>query len=267
MTRADRLLAGRHRQLAMLAGGLFMLAVAALGMLQLQIRHQSSRSDELAANLQQTRSEADLRGTAVSTLATDVRRLRAQVQAAGRTPVAPDPAKAIAALPDRTAVPVPVPGPPGPPGPAASPVPGPTGPPGPVGRPGADSTVPGPTGSPGTTGSPGPAGVPGAQGAAGTDGAQGPAGPTGPAGKDGRDGTDGKDGAPGAPPTGWTWTDPAGVSYSCAPADGFDPRTPRYTCAPAASQSPGPSASPSGQSPQSTVGLLMLAGTAAYRRI
>jgi outer membrane murein-binding lipoprotein Lpp len=90
MTRADRLLAGRHRQLAMLAGGLFMLAVAALGMLQLQIRHQSSRSDELAANLQQTRSEADLRGTAVSTLATDVRRLRAQVQAAGRTPVAPD---------------------------------------------------------------------------------------------------------------------------------------------------------------------------------
>jgi hypothetical protein len=121
---------------------------------------------------QQLAREADLRGTAVSTLAGDVRALRAQVEAGGATPVAPDPSRAVEDLPDRAEVPVPIPGPPGPPGkdaPTITPSPGPTGPagkdgadstvPGPMGPAGADSTVPGPSGPPGPQGEPGPAGA------------------------------------------------------------------------------------------------------------
>ena len=57
---------------------------------------------ELADRLE---NEANLRGTAVSTLAGDVRALRAQVQAQGETPVAPDPTKAVEDLPDLRAAP------------------------------------------------------------------------------------------------------------------------------------------------------------------
>lgn len=112
------------------------------------------------------------------------------------------------------------PGEQGEPGAAASPEPGPTGPTGPAGSPGADSTVPGPEGSPGVAG------------------AQGVPGPAGPAGQDGKDGTDGKDGSNGSPPAGWTYTDPAGQSYTCSPVDAFDPSSPRYTCAPDAATPP-----------------------------
>jgi hypothetical protein len=90
------------------------------------------------------------------------------------------------------------------------------------------SAHPAPSGPPG---SPGPQGSPGV-------GQQGPAGPAGAAGQSG---------AAGSPPAGWTWTDPSGVSYDCAP-DGQAPG-PHYTCtarpspSASASVSPSPSAS------------------------
>lgn len=137
---------------------------------------------ELADRLE---AEANLRGSAVSTLAGDVRALRAQVQAEGKTPVAPDPTKAVKDLPDRAEVPVPIPGPPGPKGdkgdpgaaaPTITPSPGATGP---AGKDGADSTVPGPAGPIGPVG---PVGPPGAQGEKGDTGDEGPAGPSCPDG-------------------------------------------------------------------------------------
>lgn len=167
--------------------------------------------DHMASQLAK---EANLRGQAVSTLAGDVRALRQQVKAAGKTPVAPDPTRAVSNLPARAQVPVPIPGPPGPPGPAGSP-----GPSGPSGSPGSSGS----SGQPGSNGSPGAVGPTGAAGAAGP---QGPEGPEGPAGKDG---ADGKDGSDGKPPAGWTFTY-NGVTYSCHPVDGFDPNDPRYSC-------------------------------------
>jgi outer membrane murein-binding lipoprotein Lpp len=151
---------------------------------------EAARADQLAA-------EADLRGTAVSTLAGDVRALRQQVKAKGGTPVAPDPARAVKNLPDRAAVPVPIPGPPGP-----------KGDPGPSGTPG----TPGASGSPGQTGQNGVGqnGAPGADGSAGPPGPQGEPGPAGPQGEQGPAGENGKDGRDGqACPTGYSWQAPA----------------------------------------------------------
>lgn len=138
---------------------------------------------ELADRLEK---EANLRGSAVSTLAGDVRALRAQVEGEGGTPVAPDPTAAVEDLPDRAEVPVPIPGPPGPKGdpgadaPTITPSPGP---PGADGTDGADSTVPGPQG---------PQGIPGADSTAsgprGERGEKGERGEQGPAGEDGADG-------------------------------------------------------------------------------
>ena len=166
MTRTERVLARRWKPLALLA---FLLALTgAVLLVYVRVQTEASRADQLAA-------EADLRGSAVSTLATDVRVLRAQIKAKGGTPAAPDPTKAVKDLPDRAAVPVPIPGPQGPKGdkgdpgkaaPTITPVPGPsgavgaTGPQGPQGEPGADSTVPGPQGpqgEKGDKGDPGPA--------------------------------------------------------------------------------------------------------------
>ncbi|MFF5404637.1 collagen-like protein [Streptomyces misionensis] len=130
----------------------------------------------------QLAAEADRRGTAVSTLAGDVRALREQVKAEGKTPVAPDPTKAVDNLPARAQVPVPIPGPPGPTGATGSP--GPSGAPG---KPGGQGAV----GSPGAVGPTGPAGAQGAQGV------QGPAGPAGPAGPQGPQGAKGDTGATG----------------------------------------------------------------------
>ena len=144
---------------------------------------------ELANRLE---AEANLRGTAVSTLAGDVRALRAQVEAQGATPVAPDPTQAVEDLPDRAEVPVPIPGPRGATGPQGEP------------------------GEPGASGAPGKAGVDGSPGAvgptgpAGPQGEQGAVGPAGPAGKDGADGTDGRDGEDGqACPDGYSLQAPA----------------------------------------------------------
>ncbi|MCZ4099834.1 collagen-like protein [Streptomyces sp. H39-C1] len=146
----------------------------------------------------------------------------------------------------------------GPPGSRGEPGTSVSGPPGPQGPPGADSTVPGPAGSPGAPGADSTAtGPPGSPGAPGTDGT-GAAGPAGPAGQDG---TNGRDGAPGSPPAGWTYTDPAGVAYTCSPAAGSDPQAPRYTCAP---DPPGPTPT---DSPSNVLGLGALFATATYRRL
>ncbi|GGU13358.1 collagen-like protein [Streptomyces violascens] len=232
MTHAERLLyRGRHL-LWIVAALLFLGGAVALAFLQIDRAEQ--RADKLA-------DEADLRGTAVSTLAGDVRALRQQVTVKGGIPVAPDPTKAVKNLQDRAEVPVPIPGPPGPkcdpgdpgkPAPTLTPSPGP---PGAAGKDGADSTVPGPAG---------------------------PTGPAGPAGKDGTDGAAGRDGTDGRPPAGWTYTDPQGVTYSCGPADGFDPAAPRYRCSAA-----GGAASPSPASRRGLLGVGVLAMSSVYRRL
>ncbi|MEU4916857.1 MULTISPECIES: collagen-like domain-containing protein [Streptomyces] len=161
--------------------------------------------------------------------------LAEQVLQLGEKPVAGEPGDRGA--PGRTVVgPAGAQGPPGPVGPPGLPGASITGPPGPVGP---SSTVPGPAGQDavGEAGPPGPAGSPG------------PAGPPGPAGQDGTDGTDGQagaDGRDGQPPTGWTYTDPQGTTYTCTRAPDFDPTAPRYTCTTTApAPGPGPAPSPS----------------------
>jgi hypothetical protein len=161
MTRANQVLARRWRSFALVAILLFLGGAVLL--VYVRVQSEAHRADQLA-------DEADLRGAAVSTLAGDVRALRAQVKAKGGTPVAPDPTTAVKNLPDRAAVPVPIPGSPGPkgdkgdpgkdaptitPSPGASGAAGPMGPQGPPGEPGADSTVPGPQGERGPQGEPG----------------------------------------------------------------------------------------------------------------
>lgn len=171
MTRAERALAGRWRWIAVVCWLLALSGVAVVGY---------SWYTQLA-------DETDKRGTAVSTLAGDVRVLRAQVQAAGETPKAPDPSKAVEDLDDRTRVPVPIPvpgekgdkgdpGASGKPAPTITPSPGASGAPG---RDGVDSTVPGPSGPPGPVGPSGPAGE---RGEKGVPGEQGPAGQSCPDG-------------------------------------------------------------------------------------
>jgi outer membrane murein-binding lipoprotein Lpp len=205
LTRAENLLARRWRSLALVAVLLFLSGAVLL--VWVKVQTEANRADQLAA-------EADLRGDAVTTLAQDVRALRAQVQAAGQTPVAEDPSSAVNGLDDRTTVPVPIPGPTGP-----------TGPPGPSGKP-----APTITPSPGAPGQPGASGVPGQPG----DTVTGPPGQDGQDGKDGRDGVDGQDGQDGRPPAGWSyqWTDDRNRVHTvtCTPVENFDPSAPRYQC-------------------------------------
>lgn len=151
-----------------LAATLLVLSGAVV-LVWLRIGAADRRADDLA-------TEANKRGSAVSTLAGDVRVLRAQIKARGGTPAAPDPGRAVADLTDRAQVPVSIPGPAGPSG-----APGATGP---AGKDAPTPTpVPGPTGPAGAT-------VTGPPGATVT-------GPPGPAGSDGKDGTDGEDGTDG----------------------------------------------------------------------
>jgi hypothetical protein len=194
--------------------------------------------------------------TVITRLSSSLDTTRQQLQQHGVTPSAPPAQSIVKAVPGvpgavgaqgvqgEQGVPGPVstvPGPSGPRGPAGpvSTVPGPTGP---AGVPGADSTVAGPAG---------PAGPPGADSTV-----PGPKGDQGDQGVAGRDGTDGK------PPAGWTWTDPAGISYTCSPADGFDPAAPRYTCTPDAVTPPTESPSRKG-----LLGVLSLGSLGAYRRL
>jgi outer membrane murein-binding lipoprotein Lpp len=145
---------------------LLLILTGAVVLVWLRIDAADQRAEQLA-------SEANRRGTAVSTLAGDVRVLRAQIEARGDTPAAPDPERAVDDLPQRAEVPVPIPGPPGP-----------AGEPGKPGQPG----VPGPSGAPGEPGADGTNGEPG------TDGQQGPAGPAGPQGPPGPQGERGEQG-------------------------------------------------------------------------
>jgi hypothetical protein len=176
-----------------------------------------------------------------------VRALRAQVQAKGGTPVAPDPSKAVPSLSARAEVPVPIPGPAGPAGargetgasgkPAPT-IPGPPGPSGASGQPGADSTVAGPSG---------PQGPPGENA-------------TGVPGRDGRDGSDGR------PPAGWSyaWTDGAGVTHhvACSRTSGSSDDAPEYECADTSTDTPSPSPSP----PVDPQGAVLLASAVVNRR-
>lgn len=175
MTRAAWLFYRRRRQLWIVAALLFLGGAIMIAFLQIDKAQQ--RADQLSA-------EADLRGGAVTTLATDVRTLRSQLQSKGETPKAPDPATAVRDLPARAEVPVPIPGPPGPTGPA--------------GQPGVDGKpAPTITPAPGRNGSPGAAGTDGVAGPTGPAGPAGPAGDAGPAGPQGGQGPQGDKGATG----------------------------------------------------------------------
>jgi hypothetical protein len=128
----------------------------------------------------------------------------------------------------------------GKPAPTITPKPGTSGASGSPGKPGADSTVAGPTGPPGADST-----VAGPQGEAGV------AGPVGP------QGDRGEKGDTGPAPSGWTYTDGAGVTYTCTPdSDGST----HYTCT-AAPASPTPSPS----NPEAAV--LVLSAALARRRI
>lgn len=211
--RRPGVLARRWRPLALTA--VLLVLSGAVVLVWLRIDQADRRAADLA-------TEADRRGTAVSTLAGDVRVLRAQITAKGETPAAPDPARAVEDLPGRAKVPVPIPGPPGPAGE--------TGEQGAPGRPGRDAPAPspGPAGPPGesVTGPPGETIV----GPAGPAGPPGPAGPAGEAGKNGTDGKDGKNGADGQTcPDGYTLQPPPGdpdalvCRRSSAPGPSPDP--------------------------------------------
>ncbi|MEU9208566.1 collagen-like protein [Streptomyces sp. NPDC048415] len=213
MTRTQTALYRARHLLWMLAALLFLGGAAAVSWLLVD---RAQLTDQLA-------HEADLRGSAVSTLAGDVRALREQVKAKGGTPVAPDPTKAVEDLPARSKVPVPIPGPPGPPGPSGS-----AGPSGSPGKPGANGTT-GASGMPGAVGPSGPAGPSGAPGE------PGPAGPPGPAGQDGKDGQDGTNGRDGQ-------TCPDGYSLQ---APDYDPAA--LVCRKDGAPQPGNSDSPSPQ--------------------
>ncbi|MEU9865475.1 collagen-like protein [Streptomyces sp. NPDC047971] len=168
-----RTLAPRWRSFALAA--VLLVLSGAVVLVWLRIGHETAAREQAVA-------EANLRGDAASTLAGDVRVLRAQVEALGEAPAAPEPEQAVEDLPQRTTVPVPIPGPTGATGPA-----GEQGKPGEPGTPGA-SGQPGEQGQAGAVGPMGPSGPPGAQGVQGERGEQG---------IPGRDGTDGRDGANG----------------------------------------------------------------------
>lgn len=168
MTRTQSVLARRWKPIALLA---FLLALTgAVLLVYARVQAEAARADQLAA-------EADRRGEAVTTLASDVRVLRAQVKARGETPAAPDPAKAVKDLPDRAAIPVPIPGARG-----AQGEKGERGEPGASGQPGQDGSpgASGPPGVPGADGAQGPQGIQGERGEKGEKGDTGPQGPPGP---------------------------------------------------------------------------------------
>ncbi|MEW2570512.1 collagen-like protein [Streptomyces sp. NPDC047070] len=187
MTRTERALA-RWRPIAAVC---WLIALTgAVVIVWARIDAESSRAAELA-------TEADRRGRAVTTLATDVRQLRTQVRDEGETPVAPDPDDAVDDLPARAEVPVPIPGPRGPAGQT-----------GPSGKSGSD-------GSSGTDGDDGAPGTDGTDGAPGEQGVPGPHGEAGPTGEQGPRGEQGARGEPGPPGPGC----PDGYSLQPPPDD------------------------------------------------
>lgn len=230
MTRTQRALAHHWRGLAIACSLVALFGIAAI--LWARIDAGNRKAEQLA-------TEADLRGSAVSTLAGDVRALRQQVKARGGTPVAPDPSTAVEDLPDRAEVPVPIPGPPGPKGDKGDP----------------GKAAPTVTPAPGEPGSPGSSG---ADGAIGPQGPQGEPGVAGPQGEPGPAGVDGERGDTGPAPSGWTYTDGAGATYECTP-DGEG--STHYTCRATGGDSP---AEPQGRG---LLGMAALTMTARYRRL
>ncbi|MPY46175.1 collagen-like protein, partial [Streptomyces phyllanthi] len=101
MSGFQRLIAVRWRSISLVFVLVALAGVAV--MLWARIDAGDRRAEEL-------RSEADRRGLALSTLAEDVRALRAQIKAAGGTPAAPDPSEAVDDLRDRVRVPASTPG-------------------------------------------------------------------------------------------------------------------------------------------------------------
>lgn len=180
MTRTELVLY-RNRRLLLLTAVLLILG-GGVALSLLLIHRETDARQEVARKAEQLAQEADLRGEAVSTLAGDVRALRAQVKAEGQVPVAPDPTSAVEDLPDRAEVPVPIVGPAGPPGER-----GERGAPGETGRPGRDGEA-GADGAPGAVGPSGPPGAAGPQGVQGERGETGAAGPQGPPGPECRAG-------------------------------------------------------------------------------
>lgn len=191
MTRTERAIVMHWRGIATAC------AIVALFGIAWATWHRVDASDR---NYAAAVAEADLRGEALSVVSGDVRALRQQVEAAGETPVAPDPTKAVDDLEDRTEVPVPIPGPRGPEG-----EPGKTGP---SGSPGTD----------GAAGTDGTSGVDGVPGAVGPTGPQGETGPVGPQGEQGEPGATGEQGPPGPAgqscPDGYSWQTPADDPYA-----------------------------------------------------
>lgn len=213
MTRTERMLARRWRPV--LLACVLVALVGAVVVIWARIDAEAARARELTA-------EADRRGDAVTTLAADVRTLRAQLKGAGETPAVPDPGKAVEDLPGRAAVPVPVPGPSGEngktgrtgsPGTDGAPgSPGSDGDPGADGRDGAD-------GEPGSDGAQGPPGEPGTDGANGADGAQGPQGERGERGEQGERGPAGPSCPDGYSLQAPSWDPDALVCRRDAPSD------------------------------------------------
>jgi len=243
-SRFERLLARRWRSIFLVCVLIALCGVAVI--LWARIDAGDRRADQMQA-------EADRRGEAVSTLAGDVRALRAQVRAGGGTPAAPDPSEAVDDLLDRIRVPAALPGARGAKGAKGDPgaggatgaggtqgprgVPGPTGPTGPEGPEGAGGS-PGPSGPPGD---PGPAGADGADGSDGSNGSDGPSGVNGTQGSQGAQGPKGDKGDPG----------PKGAPGPACP-DGYTLQVPaddpdalvcrKAAAAPAPAPSPGPAA-------------------------
>ncbi|MEV7394362.1 collagen-like protein [Streptomyces sp. NPDC091215] len=224
MTRTDRVLARRWKPIALLAFLLFLTGAVLL--VYVRVQAESARADDLA-------TEANLRGHAVTTLASDVRILRAQIRAKGGTPAAPDPTRAVKNLPDRAAVPVPIPGPPGPPGPSGKPAP-------------TITPSPGASGAVGATGAQGPQGEPGANSTV--------AGPQGP---------QGEPGATGPPPSGWTFTDADGNTQECTQDT---QGSTHYTCRITSASSSSPAPEHQSQK-RGLLSLAVLTMTASYRRL
>ncbi|QES41891.1 hypothetical protein DEJ49_13555 [Streptomyces venezuelae] len=188
MTQLERLLAHRWRTVFLVCVLLALSGVAAI--LWARIDAGDRRADQFA-------TEADRRGEAVSTLARDVRTLRAQVRAHGDTPAAPDPSDAIDDLLGRVKVPAGTPGEDGKPGEKGAQgnggQQGEAGEQGDAGERGdrGPQGEPGEPGAPGASGEPGKPGEPGAAGQDGRTGDQGQTGPMGPAGPPGTDGAAG----------------------------------------------------------------------------
>jgi hypothetical protein len=130
-SRFERLLAPRWRSVFLVCVLVALSGIAVI--LWARIDAGERRADGMQA-------EADRRGQAVSTLAQDVRALRAQIRADGGTPAVPDPSEAVDGLIDRIRVPAALAGAPGAKGDDGAPgtrglrgEPGPSGSPGPYG--------------------------------------------------------------------------------------------------------------------------------------